>query len=81
MDERELLDRLYHELVLGAEDTERARANLDRLIADATDLRDTLELYGMEVVAEAVARANQGGGEVHPEGTVVPLRSTGGGRP
>lgn len=57
----ELLDALYYHCVLGAPDEASARANLDRVIADVTDLRDTLDLYGLDGVAEAVARANPAG--------------------
>lgn len=52
---RELLDTLYYHLVLGAPDQATARANLDLVIADVSDLRDTLELDGLDAVSRAIA--------------------------
>jgi hypothetical protein len=55
MDTTQLLDTLYYQLVLGAPNQENARTNLDQILADVTDLRDSLDLYGLEAVIEAMA--------------------------
>lgn len=60
MDVSEMLDRLYYEMVLGAADASAARAGLERVLADVADLRDTLDLYGLDVVADAVTKAQRG---------------------
>ena len=71
MDLSELLDALYYNYVLGAPDAVTARANLDRMLADVADMRDTLDLNGFDQLAEAEARAHPGGAGLEPTSSVT----------